>query len=569
MSTYYSKQQIEEIVQNIGTRIKETRDWVAVGEKGDKGDPFLYEDFTPEQLASLKGDKGEDGVDGESATIESVTVETGDAGTEASVTVGGTPTARTLALKIPRGERGLSGAIVGAAVSPSDSYYENGRLYPVLTNVNKYIFIGSSSMFAMSDKLKANISAIKPSAEIVNISVNGHQNSDQIPLLASREYYNDAVQILWSGKNNLTSSNTTENNVETVMTEVSGMISSNVSLIKKLVVLTHFNDVRTPQVSPIRDRVEQCNALIRDRYGSAVFDVNPLLLGSQIFSDLGITRTPDDVAEQALGNLAPSLSFDNAHCSQQVYDYLADKLADFMVEIGILGQGGGSVEPEEPTDWIVEPRVMLDARDIELSQGQPITQMVGKGVGTIDERTFHQPTSGWTAPTVNKIGKPSIVYNGNNILANKNSLTTTASNTYMFIAKQTNPEQTASENRLMSGNFDEGFQSLALTQNRLYAAGGLGNFVNLTAAPTDWFLFIIVFDGASSKYALNNKTIIQAPTVAVSQQREITVGGNLFFDTPDGLGMKGEVALFAHYDRALTDAEIGLLVDKYSPLLNS
>lgn len=40
------------------------------GEKGDKGDPFRYEDFTPEQLASLKGDKGDkgdngkDGVDG-------------------------------------------------------------------------------------------------------------------------------------------------------------------------------------------------------------------------------------------------------------------------------------------------------------------------------------------------------------------------------------------------------------------------------------------------------------------------------------------------------------------------
>ena len=31
------------------------------GEKGDKGDPFTYEDFTPEQLASLKGDKGEQG----------------------------------------------------------------------------------------------------------------------------------------------------------------------------------------------------------------------------------------------------------------------------------------------------------------------------------------------------------------------------------------------------------------------------------------------------------------------------------------------------------------------------
>ena len=43
------------------------------GEPGLKGDPFRYEDFTPEQLQALKGpkgDKGEDGRDGASATAE-------------------------------------------------------------------------------------------------------------------------------------------------------------------------------------------------------------------------------------------------------------------------------------------------------------------------------------------------------------------------------------------------------------------------------------------------------------------------------------------------------------------
>ena len=43
------------------------------GEPGTKGDPFRYEDFTPEQLEALKGpkgDKGEDGRDGASATAD-------------------------------------------------------------------------------------------------------------------------------------------------------------------------------------------------------------------------------------------------------------------------------------------------------------------------------------------------------------------------------------------------------------------------------------------------------------------------------------------------------------------
>ena len=43
------------------------------GEPGLKGDPFRYEDFTPDQLEALKGpkgDKGEDGRDGASATAD-------------------------------------------------------------------------------------------------------------------------------------------------------------------------------------------------------------------------------------------------------------------------------------------------------------------------------------------------------------------------------------------------------------------------------------------------------------------------------------------------------------------
>lgn len=48
------------------------------GEKGDKGDPFTYNDFTPEQLAFLtgpkgekgdKGDKGEQGIKGDKGDI--------------------------------------------------------------------------------------------------------------------------------------------------------------------------------------------------------------------------------------------------------------------------------------------------------------------------------------------------------------------------------------------------------------------------------------------------------------------------------------------------------------------
>ena len=39
------------------------------GDKGDKGDPFTYNDFTPEQIASLKGEKGDKGDKGDKGGV--------------------------------------------------------------------------------------------------------------------------------------------------------------------------------------------------------------------------------------------------------------------------------------------------------------------------------------------------------------------------------------------------------------------------------------------------------------------------------------------------------------------
>lgn len=121
---------------------------VPVNIKGEKGDAFTYNDFTKEQLAGLKGekgdvgpqgpqglkgDKGEQGVKGEQglkgdtgpkgetgekgakgdagtpATIKVGTVKTGAAGTSVTVSNSGTDSAAVLDFVIPRGDKGEQG----------------------------------------------------------------------------------------------------------------------------------------------------------------------------------------------------------------------------------------------------------------------------------------------------------------------------------------------------------------------------------------------------------------------------------------------------------------------------
>ena len=57
------------------------------GPKGDKGDAFTYDDFTPEQLAALKGSDGKDGIDGQNGidgkSAFDIAKENGFVGTEA------------------------------------------------------------------------------------------------------------------------------------------------------------------------------------------------------------------------------------------------------------------------------------------------------------------------------------------------------------------------------------------------------------------------------------------------------------------------------------------------------
>ncbi len=81
------------------------------GATGPKGDPFVYADFTPEQLEALRGPQGTAGADGITPNITIGTVTTLEAGTNATVSLDATSTTANPVFNfgIPKGADGTGG----------------------------------------------------------------------------------------------------------------------------------------------------------------------------------------------------------------------------------------------------------------------------------------------------------------------------------------------------------------------------------------------------------------------------------------------------------------------------
>lgn len=98
LSTYATKAEVEAKVSTVTGQKGDP------GPKGDKGDPFTYADFTPDQLAALKGPKGDQGIQGVAGPQGPVGPK-GDAGVQGQQGPQGQP-----GPKGDRGEKGEQGA---------------------------------------------------------------------------------------------------------------------------------------------------------------------------------------------------------------------------------------------------------------------------------------------------------------------------------------------------------------------------------------------------------------------------------------------------------------------------
>ena len=142
----------------------------------------------------------------------------------------------------------------------------------------------------------------------------------------------DAVTILNIGKNSFSHDNPGR---EAEIIEITDTAYAHLTPItKRVIVLGHFCDVNLWGPSRERDQIEIVRQHQKSRYGRQYVDMWEFVTGPEIWEYTGITPTPEDLANQEIGNLPPSVAFDNGHLNSAGYAAVTTLIQERMRSLG-------------------------------------------------------------------------------------------------------------------------------------------------------------------------------------------------------------------------------------------
>lgn len=208
-------------------------------------------------------------------------------------------------------------------------------------------------------------------------------------------------------------------------------------------------------------------------------------------------------------------------------------------------------------------RVLIDARKIDAVQGATVSSFTATGNGSPAELNFSEKRGDWIFPTFDKTAKKSLRFNGSALLANtttQDAIVTSA--TYVVVCKiDTEGATGGNESRVFTGSVltqpDTGYHSVLPRNGKLYMVGSSDvPYGESVPVNTDWFVGVFVFDGENSKFATSYSDGIVRNPRGISNQDKLAIGGNINKSANLNGGLKGNIALFAQYEKAMSDNEM-------------
>ncbi|OZF47585.1 hypothetical protein [Rhodococcus sp. 14-2470-1a] len=170
---------------------------------------------------------------------------------------------------------------------------------------------------------------------------------------------------------------------------------------KHVLLIGHYVNPNTAEVSDLRRDVLQLNAYYAT-YGARYVDLQAYVTGADIWTHTGVTPNSTDLAQQALGNLPPSLSSDGTHMTPAANTAFIENVV--VPKLNALGWASipatAPVAPTMPADFLY--RLNADYLKATVADGgtvSSLTAQAGSAPITIDQK----PASG-TYPTLKHAG---------------------------------------------------------------------------------------------------------------------------------------------------------------------
>lgn len=159
------------------------------------------------------------------------------------------------------------------------------------------------------------------------------------------EEYINGLAVLNIGKNTLTTTRTGWD-AQRVIDMTESMIARFGGADGRVLVIGQFVNGGTPEVSTTRTKIDKYNDYFRERLGDRFFDFQAYVCGDQIWADTKLTPTQEDLDEQALGNIPPSVRNDPGHLNSIGYDATVKAI---IKRIDLLGW----IPKRPPIEWNV------------------------------------------------------------------------------------------------------------------------------------------------------------------------------------------------------------------------
>lgn len=120
------------------------------------------------------------------------------------------------------------------------------------------------------------------------------------------------ILIINVGKNNLTNSSPSINNVDAVFNKTVDFVNKMSNVFKRVLILDNFVNTDSSQFDSAT-RINQYNAKLYEKYDGLTIRTKEYITSAQVWIDTGITPTSTDLEQQSRGEKPTSLSRDSGH----------------------------------------------------------------------------------------------------------------------------------------------------------------------------------------------------------------------------------------------------------------